>query len=61
MVGDQQLIWWRSSRCGSNACVEVARYQRSIYVKDAASPNGPWLSFPVESWMAFVDWVSSVD
>jgi len=61
MVSDQELSWRRSSRCGNNTCVEVAHDERFVYVTDSASPIGTVLCFPVKNWVAFLDWVSSVD
>lgn len=61
MINDRQLTWRRSSRCGSNTCLEMAHDQRFVYVVDSANPTGAVLCFPVKNWVTFVDWVSSVD
>jgi hypothetical protein len=47
-------VWWRSKRCGSQACVEVARLTGTFLVRDAASPDGSKLSFTAADWAAFV-------
>lgn len=49
--------WRRSSRCGNNACVEVAEVDGRILVRDSKNPDGPVLSFTVAEWRAFVDGV----
>ena len=46
--------WRKSSRCGSNACVEVAEVDGRYLVRDSKNPEGPVLSFTPEEWTAFV-------
>jgi hypothetical protein len=48
------LRWQRSSFCSSNGCVEVARTQRSVHVRDTKDPEGPRLDVPVEAWREFI-------
>ena len=47
--------WRRSSRCGSNACVEIAQRDHSILLRDSEDPNGPRLEFGFGTWSDFVD------
>lgn len=45
------LSWRKSSRCESNACVEVAEAAESVHVRDAA---GSVVTFDLEAWRGFV-------
>jgi hypothetical protein len=54
MEEDRSLIWLKSSFCGSNSCVEVARHAETYFVRDGKDPKGPVLPFNVSEWAAFV-------
>lgn len=45
--------WRRSTRCGSNACVEIAKQQDQYLVRDSKNPDGPVLTFTPTEWIAF--------
>jgi hypothetical protein len=52
--------WHKSTRCGNNTCVEVARVNDDEYlVRDSKNPNIAPLSFTAEEWTAFVDGVAA--
>lgn len=46
--------WQRSTHCDSGACVEVARMQPMVAVRDGKEPEGPVLIFASREWQAFV-------
>jgi Domain of unknown function (DUF397) len=48
------IQWRRSSRCESDTCVEVARIDRTIAIRDAKDVDGPVLIFSAVEWAAFV-------
>jgi hypothetical protein len=54
MMNADPMKWRRSSRCGSNACVEVAEVAGGIAMRDSKDENSPVLVFTEESWNAFV-------
>jgi hypothetical protein len=51
--------WHKSTRCGSNACVEVAKVNDEYLVRDSKNPNAAPLSFTADEWTAFVEGVSA--
>jgi hypothetical protein len=53
--------WRKSSRCGSSACVEVAKIDNTYLVRDSKNPDTAPLSFTQEEWVAFVQGVSQGD
>jgi hypothetical protein len=53
--------WRKSTRCGSNACVEVANVAGTYLVRDSKDPDGAVLRFSVQEWAAFVDGVKAGD
>ena len=48
------LIWRRSPYSHSAHCVEVALTTDMVYMRDSASPDGPWLRFTRAEWSAFL-------
>lgn len=44
------VIWKRSSRCASNACVEVAHGPGRVLVRDSDRVDSPVLVFSAEDW-----------
>jgi len=50
---DPEHQWRRSTRCGTNACVEVAKVGKSYLVRDSKHPHGPVLEFDAAEWDAF--------
>lgn len=47
--------YWRKAKRSANdgACVEVARVNGQIAVRDSKEPNGRWLGYSVRSWRDF--------
>jgi hypothetical protein len=46
--------WRKSSRSGSNACVEVAFVEGGVAVRDSKDRSGPVLRFTHKEWESFV-------
>jgi Domain of unknown function (DUF397) len=46
--------WRKSTRSGSNGCVEVAFSSDRIAVRDSKDRSGPVLTFTPTEWEAFV-------
>jgi hypothetical protein len=61
MAGIDELVWWKSGRCDSGACVEVAIGAGQVFVRDSADPDGPWLSSSRARWGEFVEWLKRQD
>jgi hypothetical protein len=51
--------WHKSTRCGSNACVEVAKVENEYLVRDSKNPEAAPLTFTADEWTAFVEGVSA--
>ena len=49
-----RAAWRKSSRSGTNGCVEVARIDDQIAVRDSKDPTGPALLFTTQEWQAFL-------
>jgi Domain of unknown function (DUF397) len=48
-------VWRKSSRSnGQGQCVEVARLEQAIAVRDSKDPAGPVLTFTPDEWAAFI-------
>ncbi len=51
----EPLRWFKSSRSASNgACVEIAKTDSGVAVRDSKNPNGPVLRFSRGAWQGFV-------
>lgn len=50
----QQLIWQRSSQCPSGNCVEVAKADDRILVRNSADPEIV-VTFTHDEWTAFLN------
>lgn len=48
-----KIDWRKSTRCGSNACVEVAKVDGEYLVRDSKNPDAAALSFTEAEWTAF--------
>ncbi|GAA3009577.1 DUF397 domain-containing protein [Streptosporangium longisporum] len=58
----QSPVWRKSSYSTEQnlgTCVEVARLDRQVGVRDSKNPVGPHLTFTRNSWAAFVGAVKS--
>lgn len=53
-VAGRRLQWRRSSRCGSDACVEVATHDGKAYVRSSKDVMGAYLVFDAEEWRNFL-------
>lgn len=51
---DEQLTWRRSGRCSGGSCVEVAKVDDRIMVRNSADPRLV-VTFTHDEWMAFLD------
>jgi predicted secreted Zn-dependent protease len=49
-----RLEWRKSSRCGSDACVEVAIHNEKAYVRSSNDAVGAYLVFDAEEWRSFL-------
>jgi Domain of unknown function (DUF397) len=52
--GTSKPTWQKSSRSGSNSCVEVAFLPDRVLVRDSKDRTSPVLSFTLAEWDAFV-------
>jgi hypothetical protein len=51
--------WRKGKRCGSNACVEVAKVDEGVLVRDSKNPDGAVLSFTAQEWAVFVEGIEA--
>ena len=49
-----RAMWRKSSRSGTNGCVEVALDPAEVAVRDSKDPSGPVLHFNAHEWGAFL-------
>jgi hypothetical protein len=47
-------MWRRASYCASNECLEVARQDDLILLRDSKEASGSVLRYAPEEWLAFV-------
>jgi hypothetical protein len=57
MIDDSRLsqaVWRKSSRSGGGEeCVEIARLNSTVAVRDSKDPDGPKLALSPDAWRAF--------
>jgi hypothetical protein len=54
------VIWFKSSHSSESAnCVEVAYSEDGILVRDSKNPEGPTLSYRLDTWRNFIEAVAS--
>jgi hypothetical protein len=46
--------WRKSTYSQYEECVEVAFASTSVGVRDSKQPDGPHLTFPPHTWLAFI-------
>jgi len=56
----EELRWQKAKRCAGGNCVEVARADGAVLVRNSTSPDKV-LSLTVEEWEAFVAGVKEGD
>ena len=51
------LVWRRSRRCDTNACVEIARLEpgSGVAMRNSQTPREAILHFPPAAWTDFVE------
>jgi hypothetical protein len=52
------VAWQRSTRCDSNACVEVALRGEEVAMRDSKDPNGGTLLISRDTWKTFIAWLA---
>jgi hypothetical protein len=53
-TSDATLVWRKSQRCDNAACVEVARSNTGVALRDSSVPDGPILTFSEDEWTDFL-------
>jgi hypothetical protein len=53
------IAWRKSTRCGSNACVEVAKVGGEYLIRDSKNPEVAALAFTEAEWVAFTEGVTA--
>jgi hypothetical protein len=66
MCERRQVAWQRSTRCGTDSCVEVAKVTESsavdeVRVRDSKDPQSPELAFGATAWHAFIEGIKNGD
>jgi hypothetical protein len=51
----ERTDWQRSSFCANGACVEVARTDDRVLMRDSKDPEGTSISATTAEWAAFVE------
>ena len=54
MVDPSKANWRKSSRSGTNGCVEVAFGHDCVAVRDSKNRQGPVLIFTFDEWTSFL-------
>ncbi|WP_131784270.1 DUF397 domain-containing protein [Protofrankia symbiont of Coriaria ruscifolia] len=57
VVGELTWITSSYSNGAGGMCVEVAKLDSGVILRDSVQPDGPVLSFSREEWRAFLDGV----
>ncbi|GGK14578.1 hypothetical protein GCM10011583_53180 [Streptomyces camponoticapitis] len=55
--GEQHLVWVKSTYTDSGSCVEWARPEGAVLVRDSKRPQGARIPVQPAAWSALVDWV----
>lgn len=51
--------WRKSTRCGTNACIEVAKVADEYLIRDSKDAQAEPLRFTAAEWEAFVEGVAA--
>ena len=55
-MAEDELVWIKAAASkGTGQCVELARTDSGILMRDSKDPDGPWLSFTLAEVEAFLD------
>jgi hypothetical protein len=57
----ERTSWRKALRCGSGACVEVAKVGESYLVRSSTAPQAGVLSFTAAEWVTFTAGVRDGD
>lgn len=49
-----QIFWRKSRASGLNGCIEVARDDEHVLIRDSQNPSGDCLELTNEQWISFV-------
>ena len=52
------LAWFRSTRCESTHCVEMARDVERVWLRNSADPSGLAVDFDAAAWRRFLTLVA---
>ena len=52
-----ELLWRKSSKSSSGACVEVADDGPVVHMRDSKDPDGPMLTFDRDVFRDFIEFV----
>jgi transcriptional regulator with XRE-family HTH domain len=52
-------VWRKSSKCATSECVEIAREQNTILLRDSKSPETPAFRYTMEEFRAFLEGVKA--
>lgn len=58
---NNKITWRKSTRCGSSACVEVAKVDGEYLIRDSKNPELAALTFTEAEWAAFTEGVVAGD
>ncbi|MBI1759536.1 MAG: DUF397 domain-containing protein [Actinobacteria bacterium] len=59
-AGSTEPAWQKANRSLTNgACVEVAKLDGKVAVRDSKDPQGGWLAYTPAEWAAFLDGVKN--
>lgn len=58
-VGDEHLVWVKSTYTDTGNCVEWARPQDGVLVRDSKRPAGARIPLRPTAWSSLVDWAKT--
>jgi hypothetical protein len=56
MAGHDDMVWWKSTRSSSGACIEIATNPdgETVHMRDSKDPSGPVLEFDRKAFEEFI-------